>query len=96
MFYSSVGSLGAAFWTSLKVAIYEGFYWGMSKISKEGMSKREGTDPSVHYYLHCNVYAYIYMIFLTFINICKCKWTHKNLPYLNFTHFLTNALLTLE
>ena len=32
-----VGSVGSAFLTSSKVAIYKDFYWGISKISKEVM-----------------------------------------------------------
>ena len=39
-FWNSIGSMGAAFLTKLKVAINEGFSWGMEKISKvEGCQK---------------------------------------------------------
>ena len=54
-FLNSVGSLAVAFLTSLNVSVFEWFYMGISKISKEGLSKRVvsningGMDPSVHY-----------------------------------------------
>ena len=43
-FYNSVGSLGAAFLNSLKVLIYEGFYWRMNKTSMGGGIKKGGSN----------------------------------------------------
>ena len=52
-FWDGVGSVGRAFFTSLKAVTY----WGMGKSAKTGQQKRaegikykvSGTDPSAHY-----------------------------------------------
>ena len=55
--WGSVGMVGVFYLTSLKVAIYKGFYWGTTnKIANERMSKGGG---EIFFFLYKHMYKFL-------------------------------------